>query len=139
MIAPQWSSAPGAIAVFDEWTSTLIAGGLVAINRIPDMRDANAKAWRDALVQLESTRCRHLIPGYGPVGNCADIAAFAHYLAALESRVEVLMKDGVSLAELRDRCDLPEFARWDRYEMQHPQNANYTYLRLERAQLERPQ
>jgi hypothetical protein len=110
LIAPQWSSAPGAIA-----------------------------AWRDALVQLESTRCRHLIPGYGPVGNCADIAAFAHYLAALESRVEVLMKDGVSLAELRDRCDLPEFARWDRYEMQHPQNANYTYLRLERAQLERPQ
>jgi glyoxylase-like metal-dependent hydrolase (beta-lactamase superfamily II) len=136
LIAPQWSSAPGAIAVFDEWTSTLIAGSLVTINRIPDMRDANAKAWRDALVQLESTRCQYLIPGYGPAGNCADIAAFDHYLAALESRVEVLMKDGVSLAELHDRCDLPEFARWDRYEMQHPQNANYTYLRLERAQFE---
>jgi glyoxylase-like metal-dependent hydrolase (beta-lactamase superfamily II) len=139
LIAPPWSSAPGAIAVFDEWTSTLIAGSLVTINRIPDMRDADAKAWRDALVQLESTRCQHLIPGYGPVGNCADIAAFANYLAALESRVEVLMNDGVSLAELRDRCDLSEFARWDRYETQHPQNANYTYLRLERAQLERPQ
>ena len=136
LIAPPWSSAPGAIAVFDEWTSTLIAGSLVTINRIPDMRDANVKAWRDALVQLESTQCQYLIPGYGPVGNCADIAAFAHYLTVLESRVEVLMKDGVSLAELRDRCDLPEFARWDRYEMQHPKNANYTYLRLERAQFE---
>ena len=29
LIAPQWSSAPGAIAVFDEQTSTLIAGNLV--------------------------------------------------------------------------------------------------------------
>ncbi len=46
------------------------------------------------------------------------------------------MKDGVSLAELRDRCDLPEFARWDQYETLHPQNANYIYLRLERSQFE---
>jgi glyoxylase-like metal-dependent hydrolase (beta-lactamase superfamily II) len=134
LIAPQWSSAPGALAVFDERTSTLIAGNLVTIKRIPDMRDANPKAWRDALVQLESMRCRHLVPGYGPVGSCADIAALAHYFTALESRVDALMKDGVSLAELRARCDLPEFARWDQYETLHPQNANHAYLRLEQAQ-----
>jgi len=136
LIAPPWSSAPGAVAVFDEWTSTLIAGNLVAINRIPDMRDANPKAWRDALAQLASTRCRHLVPGYGPLGNCADIATFARYFVALESRVEALVKGGVSLAELRDRCDLPEFARWDQYPTLHPQNANHTYLRLERSQFE---
>ena len=134
LIAPQSSSAPGAIAVFDEWTSTLITGNLVTLNRVPDMRDADPKAWRDTLVQLESIRCRYLVPGYGPVGNCTDIAAFARYLSALETRVDALMKDGVSLAELRDRCDLPEFARWDQYETLHPQNANYTYLRLERSQ-----
>ena len=138
LIAPPSSSAPGSIAVFDEWTSTLIAGNLVAIQRIPDMRDANPKAWRDALVQLASLRCRHLVPGYGPVGKCADIGAFADYFAALEIRVEALMKSGVSLAELRDRCDLPEFARWDQYELLHPQNANHTYLRLERSQFECP-
>jgi glyoxylase-like metal-dependent hydrolase (beta-lactamase superfamily II) len=134
LISTQWSSAPGAVAVFDEWTSTLIAGNLVTTNRIPDMRDANAGAWREALVNLESMRCRHLVPGYGPVGNCADIAAFAHYLAALEIRVETMLNEGVSLTELRDRCDLPEFARWDQYETLHPQNANHTYLRLERSQ-----
>jgi glyoxylase-like metal-dependent hydrolase (beta-lactamase superfamily II) len=136
LIAPQWSSAPGAIAVFDEQSSTLIAGNLVSVNRIPNLRDANPKAWRDTLVQLASLRCRHLVPAYGPIGNCADIAAFAHYFEALESHVEVLVKDGVSLAELRDRCNLPEFARWDQYELLHPQNANYVYLRLERSQFE---
>ncbi len=134
VIAPPWSSAPGALAVFDERTSTLIAGSLVTINRIPDLRDADPNAWRDALVQLESMRCLHMIPGYGPVGNCGDIAAFARYFSALESRVEALMSEGVSLAELRDRCDLPAFARWDQYATLHPQNANYTYLRLERSQ-----
>jgi glyoxylase-like metal-dependent hydrolase (beta-lactamase superfamily II) len=136
LVAPQWSSAPGAVAVFDEMTSTLIAGSLVSINRIPDMRDANPKAWRDALVDIESTRCRHLVPGYGPIGTCADIAAFGNYLAELESRVGALMKEGLSLAELRNRCDLPQFARWDQYETLHPQNANRTYLRLERSQFE---
>ena len=134
LIAPPWSSAPGAIAVFDETTSTLIAGSLVSINRIPDLRDADPKAWGDALVAIEATRCRHLVPGYGPVGTCADVATFGQYFAALESRVEMLMKDGVSLAELRNRCDLPQYARWDQYETLHPQNANRTYLRLERSQ-----
>ncbi len=134
LIAPPWSSAPGAIAVFDETTSTLIAGSLVSINRVPDTRDADPKAWREALVDIETTRCRHLVPGYGPVGTCGDVAAFGEYFAELESRVDALMKEGVSLAELRNRCDLPQFARWDQYETLHPQNANRTYLRLERSQ-----
>jgi len=134
LIAHPWSSAPGAIAVFDPRTSTLITGDLVTINRVPDMRDADPTAWRDVLAQLDATRCRYLVPAYGPVGKCANIATFARYLSALETRVDALMKDGVSLAELRDRCDLPEFARWDQYELLHPKNANYTYLRLERSQ-----
>jgi len=115
-------------------TSTLIAGSLVSINRVPDLRDANPNVWRDTLVDIAATRCRHLVPGYGPIGTCADVAAFGQYFAALERRVDTLMTEGVSLAGLRSRCDLPEFARWDQYEILHPQNANRTYLRLEQAQ-----
>jgi len=136
LIAPKWSSSPGAIAVFDEQTSTLIAGNLVSINRIPNLRDADVSAWRETLVQLASLECRHMVPAYGRIGNCADIDVFAQYFAALESRVETLLKDGASLSELRDRCALPEFVRWDQYDVLHPQNAAYVYLRLERSQFE---
>lgn len=136
IIAPQWSSAPGAIAVLDERTSTLIAGNLVMTGRVPDMRDARLKTWRRALRQLESTRCQHLIPGYGPVGNCTDIDVFARYPASLERCVSDLIKENVSLAGLQDRCNLPEFARWDQYETQHPRNAQFVYLELERSQFE---
>lgn len=134
LIAPRWSSAPGAIAVFDEKTSTLIAGSSVQIHRVPDLRDADPQGWREALQQFESMKCRHLVPGYGPIGSCADVDAFARYFTELETRVETLMKEGVSLGELRDRCGLPEFARWDQYEALHPENASRTYLRLERSQ-----
>jgi glyoxylase-like metal-dependent hydrolase (beta-lactamase superfamily II) len=136
LIVPPWSSVPGALAVFDATTATLIAGSLVSIQRIPDLRDADPEAWQAALVDLEATQCRHLIPGYGPIGTCADIAAFGAYFAALERRVAALLQQGVSLAELRQRCDLPPFAYWDQYATLHPQNANRTYLRLEQAAFE---
>jgi glyoxylase-like metal-dependent hydrolase (beta-lactamase superfamily II) len=136
LVAPPWSSAPGAIAIFDESTSTLIAGNLVTIQRVPNFRDADPKGWREALVLLESTRCRHLVPGYGPIGNCSDIDGFAAYFVATENRVKALLDSGVSLAELRDRSNLPEFARWDQYQTLHPQNAAQIYLRLERLQFE---
>jgi glyoxylase-like metal-dependent hydrolase (beta-lactamase superfamily II) len=137
VIAPPWSSTPGALAVLDESTSTLIAGDLVSIRRIPNMRDANPQAWRSTLDDLAALRCRHLVPGYGPVATCADIATLARYFGALEARVEALVKAGVPLSELRARSDLPEFAAWDQYEVLHPQNASYVYLRLERKQFEK--
>jgi len=136
LIAPPWSSAPGAIAVFDETTSTLIAGSIVLIHRVPDLRDANLQSWREVLADIEAMRCRHLVPGYGPIGTCADAGAFDRYLAQLESRVTNLMNEGVGLADLRKRSDLPAFMQWDQYEALHPQNANRTYLRIEEKQLE---
>jgi glyoxylase-like metal-dependent hydrolase (beta-lactamase superfamily II) len=134
LIVYPWSSAPGAIAVMDETTSTLMAGNLVVVDRIPDLRDADPGAWIGSLANIASIPCRHLVPGYGPIGSCADASAVARYLTALEQRVKTLMDEGVSLGELRDRCALPEFAGWDQYETLHPENASRTYLRLERAQ-----
>lgn len=136
LIAPAWSSTPGALAVLDERTSTLIAGNLVSLRRVPDTRDADAEGWRDALTTLRSTRCRHLVPTYGPPGNCADIDVFARYFIRLENHVAKLIQEGVGLAELNERCDLPEYADWDQYEPLHRQNANRTYVRLERALFE---
>jgi glyoxylase-like metal-dependent hydrolase (beta-lactamase superfamily II) len=133
IIAPAWSSVPGAIAVLDERTSTLVTGSLVSIKRIPDMRDADPPGWREALAKLRSLRCRHLVPDYGPVGTCADIDALVRYFGALDALVSALINKGVGLGDLRKRCDLPEFARWDQYEVLHPQNAHRTYLRIEKS------
>jgi glyoxylase-like metal-dependent hydrolase (beta-lactamase superfamily II) len=135
VIAPPWSSAPGAIAVFDESTSTLIAGSIVLIHRVPDLRDANSPSWRRALAEIESMRCRHLVPGYGPIGTCADAGAVDRYLSELEDHVTALMAEGVGLADLRKRSDLPAFVQWDQYEALHPQNASRTYLRIEQKAL----
>jgi glyoxylase-like metal-dependent hydrolase (beta-lactamase superfamily II) len=133
LIAPADASAPGALSVLDETTRTLIAGSLVSIERVPDMRDADGKGWREGLAALKATRCAHLVPGYGRIGSCADIDGLDRYFAALDLRVRELLAAGVGLAELPAHCDLPEFARWDGYATFHVSNANRVYLRMERA------
>lgn len=138
VIAPAWSSAPGALAVLDERTSTLIAGSLVSIRSVPDTRDGDARGWRRALVRLASTRCRHLIPAEGAIGRCSDIESFGRYFSDLEARIAALLHEGTSLGELGGRCDLPRYASWDRYEELHRANANRVYLRLERALFDMP-
>jgi len=132
LIAPHGGSAPGAIAVLDQATGTLIAGSLVSIGRVPDMRDADGAGWRPALAVLAATRCRHLVPTFGEIGRCADIAAMDGYFVALDERVQALLTGGVGLADVAARADLPAFAGWEGYAMLHAQNAHRAYLRLER-------
>jgi glyoxylase-like metal-dependent hydrolase (beta-lactamase superfamily II) len=132
IVVPADASQAGMLAVLDLTTRTLIAGNLVSVDRVPDLRDTQGAGWHDALASLASTRCVRLVPAYGRIGSCEDIRAFDAYLTALDERVRALLRDGVGLAELPARCDLPGFAGWDRYPDLHVQNANRAYLRLER-------
>lgn len=133
LLAPREGSAPGALAVYDPASRTLIAGSLVSIDSVPDLRDAGGQPWRSALVTLGATRCLHLIPARGRVGDCSDIDALDRYFATLDGKVRELLEAGVGLAELPSRCALPQYAAWGRYEALHARNASLAYLRLERA------
>jgi glyoxylase-like metal-dependent hydrolase (beta-lactamase superfamily II) len=133
ILAPKRGSAPGALAVFDPATRTLLAGSLASIDSVPDMRDADGEPWRGALALLAATRCTHLVPAYGSVGSCADIGVLDGYFDALETRVRELLAARIGLADVASRVELPQFAGWNRYEPLHRQNANRVYLRMERA------
>jgi len=132
LIAPRSADSPGSIAVYDATTRTLIAGGLVTIDRIPDMRDADGEPWREGLAALAATRCRHLVPALGKLGRCADIGRLDGYFAALDERVHDLVASGVGLADVAQRAELRQFAAWDGYRSLQAANANRAYLAVER-------
>jgi len=133
LIAPASASSPGALAVFDPATRTLIAGSLVTIDRIPDLRDADGKPWRNGLATLAATQCERLIPALGKPGTCGDIAGLDRYFAALDRRVRELVAAGTGLADVASRAELPEFATWDGYAELGAANANRAFLAVERA------
>ena len=137
VVAPGWTSAPGAVGVFDAATSTLVAGSLVSIASVPDLRDADVERWRPALERLAAMRCAHLVPAHGRIGACADIEPQAHYLGELEARVRELFARGVELADVGGASELPQYASWERYPALHRTNATRIYLRLEREALEK--
>ncbi len=132
------SSGPGDLALFDESTGSLCAGGLVDADTIPDVQDADFSGWRQALAELARLPLRHILPGHGPAVGPQQLQRIGRYLDALESRSAALLAAGVPLSEVADATELPEFAGWDQYDTVHRRNASIVYLRLERELLRQP-
>jgi glyoxylase-like metal-dependent hydrolase (beta-lactamase superfamily II) len=129
------SSGPGDVALLDEQTGVLFAGGLLDNLRIPDVQDSDLAGWTGALQQLRELPIKAIVPGHGALGSAALIDDVDRYLAQLKARLLKLLQSGTSLLELPDAAALPEFAHWDQYETIHQSNASILFVRLEREQL----
>ena len=46
----------------------------MSVDRVPDLLDVDGKGWPEALAALKPTKCIHLVPAFGRIGSCADIA-----------------------------------------------------------------
>jgi glyoxylase-like metal-dependent hydrolase (beta-lactamase superfamily II) len=133
------SSGPGDLAVWDEASGTLVAGGLLDAETVPDVQDADFAGWRQALAALAHLPgLRQIVPGHGPLAPPVQIGRIAAYLDALEARTAALLAAGTPLSEVADATDLPAFAAWDQYDTVHRRNASIVYLRQERELLRRP-
>lgn len=129
------SSGPGAVAVLDERSGVLFAGGLLDEHRIPDVLDSDLAGWGDALARLRELPIRRIVPGHGRATTAAAVDAVARYLSGLQTRVAELLAAGASLSEAPEAASLPDFATWDQYDTIHRRNASIVYVRLERELL----
>lgn len=129
------SSGPGDVAVLDEHSGVLFAGGLLDQERIPDVQDAQLPGWHRALAALARLPLRRIVPGHGPVAGPGLIGTVESYLHQLEERALALVKAGAALSEVPAATHLPDFETWDQYETIHRRNASVVFLRLEQAQL----
>jgi glyoxylase-like metal-dependent hydrolase (beta-lactamase superfamily II) len=127
------SSGPGDLAVLDETTGTLFAGGLLDADTIPDVQDADFGGWRTGLAALRALAPRRIVPGHGPVSSPALVPQIEQYLAQLETRTAQLLQAGTPLSDVADATQLPAYAHWDQYETIHRRNASIVFLRQERA------
>ncbi len=127
------SSGPGDIAVLDLRSGVLFAGGLVDVQRVPDLQDSDLPGWHRALAALRSLEAGILVPGHGDaVRSATAIAAVQAYLDQLEGRARALVAQGLSLIDVPDASQLEAFEAWDQYETIHRRNASIAFLRVER-------
>lgn len=131
LIVPGWASTPGDLAVLDADSGVLFAGGLVSVERIPDIRDSDFEGWVRALQRLEERRFSRIVPGHGPVAGHEAIAQTAAYLEALDHIVKSLYADSSSLMDAVEKAVLPRYRNWGMYPATQRQNALHRYLQLE--------
>ena len=127
------ATTPGTVAVFDPASGTLFAGGLVASQRIPSLRDARIAEWLALLDALRALPITRVVPGFGPVGDGRQIEAMQRYLRQIDAAVRAEYQRGSSLLEASAAVQLPEFAGWKEYARLHPQNVQYLFRQLEDA------
>ncbi len=126
------SSGPGDIAVLDVRSGVLFAGGLVDVQRVPDIQDSDLEGWKRALAALRDLRVNTVVPGHGAATSPNAIAAVQAYLEQLEARARALVAAGASLIGVPDASELPAYEAWDQYETIHRRNASIAFLRFER-------
>jgi glyoxylase-like metal-dependent hydrolase (beta-lactamase superfamily II) len=129
------SSGPGDVALLDQQSGVLFAGGLLDELRVPDVQDADLDGWMRALQALQRLPIKLVVPGHGPVASVKVIDAVDRYLAALRARVLALLQSGTALSEVPEAAALPDFAQWDQYETIHRRNASILFVRYEREQM----
>ncbi|MFG5407028.1 MBL fold metallo-hydrolase [Piscinibacter sakaiensis] len=129
------SSGPGDVALWDPDSGVLFAGGLLDRQHVPDVQDSRLADWRAALARLQALPLRRIVPGHGPLGDATLVAEVGRYLDALQSQVQALLDRGAALSEVPDLAELPQYRRWDQYEVVHRRNASVVFLRLEAEQL----
>ena len=130
-----WASTPGDLAVFDRATGTLFGGGMVALNRIPEIRDCDFEGWTRALDTLLKLPVKRVVPGHGPVSGPEAIRSTADYLRDLDEKIRTLYARSSSLLESVDNAALTAYAAWAMYATTHRQNALHRYLQLEIEEL----
>jgi glyoxylase-like metal-dependent hydrolase (beta-lactamase superfamily II) len=125
-----WASTPGDLAVFDRDSGVLFAGGLVSVDRIPEIRDCDFEGWLRALHRLQDLKPAMVVPGHGPVSGPRAIAGTVDYLEALDRKMKSLYAGSSSLLESVDGAALPAYRGWSMYPATHRQNALHRYLPL---------
>ena len=126
-----WASTPGDLAVLDPDSGVLFAGGMISINRIPDIRDSDFEGWQRALKKLEELKPVRIVPGHGPISGPEAVTQTAAYLDALDRVIKSLYAESSSLMEAVEKAVLPAYRDWPMYATTHRQNALHRYLQLE--------
>jgi glyoxylase-like metal-dependent hydrolase (beta-lactamase superfamily II) len=132
------TSAPGSIAVFDRASGVLFGGGMVSIDRIPDVKDADLGQWRAALRSLQATGAARIVPGEGPVSSPSRLPELERYLELLPPAVQKAFDQRTSLGEAASAAPVPAYRGWALYDSVHRKNVEQLYLRLEKAALNPP-
>ena len=130
------ASTPGDLAVLDKSTGVLFAGGLVSVERIPELRNDFIPGWLATLDKLQTLDPHVIIPGFGPPAKHQDIEMTGAYLRTLSASVRREYEAGAGLVDTMRNVQMDAFRHYRLYATVQAQNVQHVYLQMEKQQAE---
>ncbi len=96
-----------------------------------DLPDSYLPDWIESLQRVEQLDFDVLVPGHGPIGAKADVAAFRGYLTDLYDQVLAAARAGKSLEEAKAAVDLSKYKDRGQFEAWTPLNIEGAYTRIQ--------
>lgn len=92
-----------------------------------DFPDAYLEEWIESLRRVEALEFDVFVPGHGPLGAKASVAAFRGYMEDLRAQVLAAARAGKSLEETKKSVDLSKYKEWGGFEQMSPLNIEGMY------------
>ncbi|HYH40225.1 MAG TPA: quinoprotein relay system zinc metallohydrolase 1 [Azospirillum sp.] len=126
------------LAVLDETTGVLFAGGVVFCDRTPTTPHADVAKWLAALDALDALEVRTLVPNHGRIrGDTACIAQTRDWLTWLERTLRDSVEAGLDMSEALD-LPIPErFAGLGVLREEYRRSVVHLWPKIEQAALPR--
>lgn len=120
----------GDLIAYIPQSSTLFTSDLVYVNSAGFLGDGPLRDWVFALDGISDLDVDHVIPGYGPVSDMAEVDTFKNYLRDFLTEVLIHIENGDSLYKTLDTFSLPQHEKLPGYKTFSPGNIERAYLQL---------
>ena len=124
LIYPGKSHSDNLIVIHFPEQRAVFTVDFISVNRVgfKDFPDAYFPDWIDAIKVVEGIDFDTVIPGHGPNGTKADVAAHREYLEALYNGVLAGLRAGKSPEEIKSTLELSKYKSFGMFDQWGPMN-----------------
>lgn len=120
------------LSIFDRATSTLWAGDLLFMERVPAL-DGSLLGWLAAMEELRRVPAARVVPGHGPRAAAWPdaLADQQRYLGLLRDDIRTVLRRGGTMEEAMETAARSESGRWTLFDDYNPRNVAAAFHELE--------
>ncbi len=118
------------IVRFVDGSNVVFASDWITNARVPFGPNITMPSELAKIRQVEALDFEHFICSHGRLGTKADVSANLQYREAVAAAVREAIAAGKTLEQARDTVLMSDYASWEFYEQQRPQNVAGAYRLL---------
>jgi glyoxylase-like metal-dependent hydrolase (beta-lactamase superfamily II) len=115
------------IVRFVDGSNVVFASDWITNSRVPFGPNITMPSELEKIRKVEALDFEHFVCSHGKLGKKADVRANIKYREDVRDAVAKAIAEGKTLEQTRDTVLMPDYAKWEFYDVQRPQNVTGAY------------